>query len=65
MTAELEETGGRPPAFDRETYKQCNTVERCINRLKQWRRIATRYEKTATIHPAGLHIAGVFFRSAR
>ncbi|MFE1947109.1 IS5 family transposase [Streptomyces massasporeus] len=40
--------GGRPPAFDRETYKQRNTVERCSNRLKQWRGIATRYEKTAT-----------------
>lgn len=26
---------GRPPAFDREAYKQRNTVERCINRLKQ------------------------------
>ncbi|AIR96089.1 hypothetical protein SGLAU_00305 [Streptomyces glaucescens] len=43
--------GGRSPAFDRETYKQRNTVERCINRLKQWRGIATRYEKTATIYP--------------
>ncbi|MGY1583816.1 transposase [Streptomyces sp. MN13] len=32
--------GGRPPAFDREIYKQRNTVERCINRLKQWRGIA-------------------------
>ncbi len=39
--------GGRPPAFDREAYKQRNTVERCINRLKQWHGIATRYEKTA------------------
>lgn len=57
--------GGRPPAFDRETYKQRNTVERCINRLKQWRGIATRYEKTATIHLAGLHIAGIFLWSAR
>ncbi|MEU6744517.1 transposase, partial [Streptosporangium sandarakinum] len=57
--------GGRPPAFDREAYKQRNTVERCINRLKQWRGIATRYEKTATIHLAGLHIAGVFLWSAR
>ncbi|MBP8535621.1 transposase, partial [Streptomyces sp. MK37H] len=37
--------GGRPPAFDREAYKQRNTVERCINRLKQWRGLATRYEK--------------------
>ncbi|MFE9500877.1 IS5 family transposase [Streptomyces collinus] len=57
--------GGRPPAFDRETYKQRNTVERCINRLKQWRGIATRYEKTATIYLAGLHIAGTFLWSAR
>jgi hypothetical protein len=57
--------GGRPPAFDRETYKQRNTVERCINRLKQWRGIATRYEKTATIYLAGLHAAGIFLRSAR
>ncbi|MEU7555352.1 IS5 family transposase, partial [Streptomyces sp. NPDC044571] len=57
--------GGRPPAFDRETYKQRNTVERCINRLKQWRGLATRYEKTATIYLAGLHIAGIFLWSAR
>jgi transposase len=57
--------GGRPPVFDRETYKQRNTVKRCINRLKQWRGIATRYEKTATIYLAGLHIAGIFLWSAR
>jgi transposase len=57
--------GGRPPAFDLEAYKQRNTVERCINRLKQWRGIATRYEKTATIYLAGLHIAGIFLWSAR
>lgn len=57
--------GGRPPAFDRETYKQRNSVERCINRLKQWRGIATRYEKTATIYLAGLHIAGVFLWSTQ
>ncbi|WP_416069283.1 IS5 family transposase [Streptomyces buecherae] len=57
--------GGRPPTFDPEAYKQRNTVERCINRLKQWRGIATRYEKTATIYLAGLHIAGIFLWSAR
>ncbi|WP_158711961.1 IS5 family transposase [Streptomyces virginiae] len=34
--------GGRPPAFDRQAYKQRNTVERCINKLKQWRGLATR-----------------------
>ncbi|MEV8597189.1 IS5 family transposase [Streptomyces sp. NPDC052012] len=59
------QAGGRPPAFDREAYKQRNTVERCINRLKQWRGIATRYEKTATIYLAGLHIAGIFLWSTR
>ncbi len=36
--------GGRPPAFNREAYKQRNTVERCINKLKQWRGLATRYD---------------------
>ncbi|MEU9289473.1 IS5 family transposase [Streptomyces sp. NPDC048275] len=57
--------GGTPPAFDRDAYKQRNTVERCINRLKQWRGIATRYDKTATTYLAGLHIAGIFLWSAR
>ncbi|MFF7652534.1 hypothetical protein ACFZCY_22400 [Streptomyces sp. NPDC007983] len=56
---------GRPLASDRETYKQRNTVERCINRLKQWCGIATRYETTATTCLAGLHVAGIFLRSAR
>ncbi|MFK4227912.1 IS5 family transposase [Streptomyces sp. NPDC019890] len=57
--------GGRPPGFDCEAYKQRNTVERCINCLKNWRGLATRYEKTATIFKAGLHIAGIFIWSAR
>uniref|UniRef100_UPI0035E40EF3 IS5 family transposase n=1 Tax=Streptomyces physcomitrii TaxID=2724184 RepID=UPI0035E40EF3 len=57
--------GGRPPAFDREAYKQRNTVERCINRIKQWRGLATRYDKTATVYLAGLHLAGIFIWSAR
>ena len=38
---------GRRTTFDRETYARCNVVERCVNRLKQWRGIATRYEKRA------------------
>jgi transposase len=29
-------------------------------RVKQWRGIATRHEKTATIHLAGLHVASIF-----
>ena len=33
---------------DREAYRQRNRIERLINRLKQFRRIATRYEKRGT-----------------
>jgi transposase len=33
--------------FDREHYRQRNRIERLINRFKQFRRIATRYEKGA------------------
>lgn len=54
-----------PAASTPEAYKGRNVVERCFNRLKQWRGIATRYEKTATIYLAGLHIAVVFLWSAR
>ncbi|HEU4425169.1 MAG TPA: IS5 family transposase [Pilimelia sp.] len=35
-------TGGRPPAFDPETYKQRNVVERAINKLRNTRAVATR-----------------------
>jgi transposase len=41
--------------FDRER----NVVERLINRLKQWRRIATRYEKRAANYRAMLTLAAV------
>ena len=38
----------RQPDFDQAAYRERNKVERLINRLKQYRRIATRYEKRAT-----------------
>lgn len=56
--------GGRPPSFGRDAYKQRDTVERCINRLKQWRGLATRYDQTAAVCLAALHIAGIFIWSA-
>jgi transposase len=34
-------------------------VERCINRLKQWRGLATRYEKRAANHRAMVIIASI------
>lgn len=33
--------------FDRDAYRNRNVVERCFGRLKEYRRIVTRYDKTA------------------
>ncbi|MGW4413377.1 IS5 family transposase [Streptomyces misionensis] len=57
--------GGRPPSFDSEAYKQRNTVERCINRLKQWRGLATRTDKLAIAYQAALHLAGILIWTRR
>ena len=42
--------GGRPPAFDAVAYKGRNVIERSFNDHKQWRGIATRYDKLATLY---------------
>ncbi|MEV5008976.1 transposase, partial [Streptomyces sp. NPDC056159] len=52
-------SGGRPPAFDKQIYKRRNVVERCFNRLKQWRGIATRYDKTAECYQAAVALASL------
>ncbi len=51
--------GGRPPAFDRKAYRQRNVVERCFNRLKQNRALATRYAKRAVLYRALVVIAAI------
>lgn len=45
--------------FDKAIYRTRNRVERLINRLKQFRRIATRYEKLAANYLAMLHIGAI------
>ncbi|WP_261399670.1 IS5 family transposase [Streptomyces albidoflavus] len=51
--------GGRPPGFNVEAYKERNTVERCIARLKQWRGLAMRTDKLAIAYQAALHLAAI------
>ncbi|WP_420855166.1 IS5 family transposase [Rhodococcus koreensis] len=51
--------GGRPPNFDPESYKGRNVVERAFNKAKQWRAVATRYDKLALTYRAGFLLAGI------
>jgi len=51
--------GGRPPAFDQAIYAGRNVVERCFNRLKQFRDLATRYAKRAAYYRAEIIIAAI------
>ena len=54
--------GGRRPAFDREEYKRRNLVERCFNRFKQFRDLATRYAKRAAYYTSEVIIASIILR---
>ena len=46
-------------AYDRNLYADRNKVERLFNRLKHYRRVATRYEKTARNYLAMVHVASI------
>jgi len=49
--------------FNKQIYHKRNIVERLINRLKQFRRIATRYEKRAANFSAMITLASIFLFS--
>jgi transposase len=51
--------GGRPPGFDQERYKGRNSVERCANKLKGFRAVATRYDKRDYIYQGTLTVATI------
>ncbi len=59
MTIPRKTNERRTGRFDRALYRTRNRVERLINRLKQSRRIATRYEKRAENYLAMLTIAAI------
>jgi transposase len=50
-----DETG--PNTYDRELYRERGVIEQTINRLKRFRRVATRYEKRAATYLAMITIA--------
>jgi len=71
IRAELDERGtlavipskaDRKPLIphDAEMYKWRHLIENCFQRLKEFRRIATRYDKTDTSFAAALHLVAAF-----
>jgi transposase len=51
--------GGRPPAFDAGRYRDRNTVERCFSKLKQFRAVATRYDKRDYMYQGTVDVASI------
>ncbi len=51
--------GGRPPNFDTHTDRDRNVVERSFNDYKQWRGLATRYDKLALTYRGGVVLRAV------
>ena len=51
--------GGRPVRYDAAEYRNRNVVERCFNQLKNWRGIATRYDKYALVYRGGVVLAAI------
>jgi transposase len=49
----------RPAGFHAGRYRQRKVVERCVNRLKQWRGIATRFDKRAANFRAAIVIVSL------
>lgn len=51
--------GGRPPAFDKAQYRRRSAVERCVSKWKQYRAVASRYDKRDYIFNGTLAIAAI------
>ena len=49
--------GGRPVSYDLIAYRGRNVVERAFNLIKNWRGLATRYDKHAVVYRGGVILA--------
>jgi transposase len=56
--------GGRPRTYDKTAYRGRNVVERHFNLAKQWRGLATRYDKLAITYRAAVVLAACLIWSA-
>ncbi len=50
-------TRKQPFAYDRTIYRLRNRIERCFNKLKHFRRFATRYDRRASHFLSFIHLA--------
>lgn len=51
--------GGRPPAFDPGRYRDRNTVERAVNKLRSCRAVGTRYDKRDYIYRGTIAVTSI------
>lgn len=54
IPAQSRKSPGRSPTCNEQKYRHRNTVERCVGRLKERRRLVVRYEKKASHYKAML-----------
>ena len=53
-----------PRSYGCELYKECNLVERLFQKLKKYRRVATRYERLTKNYLSMIHlVAAVIWRA--
>lgn len=51
--------GGWPVDLDKAAYKRRDVIERSFNTLKQWRGLATRYDRLALTYWGGAVLSGI------
>ena len=53
-----------PWEYDRQLYRERNLIERAFNKLKQWRRLATRYDRKSLYFLSAWYLVAAIIWSA-